>query len=210
MFGITNYTTFLITGIILNLTPGSDTLYILSRSISQGKKAGILSALAISCGSIFHTIFAAMGLSIILSQSLMAFNIVKYAGAAYLIFLGIKTLLSKNVASAGIAEIKSELNYRKIFISGIVTNLLNPKVALFFLAFLPQFIDPSYSNHAFSFVMLGLTFVTTGTIWCLILAIYSSKLANAINKSDKVKLWLDKITGIIFISLGLKLALMKK
>lgn len=210
MFGITNYTTFLITGIILNLTPGSDTLYILSRSISQGKKAGILSALAISCGSIFHTIFAAMGLSIILSQSLMAFNIVKYAGAAYLIFLGIKTLFSKNVSSAGIAEIKSELNYRKIFISGIVTNLLNPKVALFFLAFLPQFIDPNYSNHALSFVMLGLTFVTTGTIWCLILAIYSSKLANAINKSDKVKLWLDKITGIIFISLGLKLALMKK
>jgi len=210
MYGIINFEAFLIAGIVLNLTPGSDTMYILGRSISQGKKAGILSALGIATGALAHCIFAALGLSIILAKSALAFEIVKYAGAAYLIYLGIKMLLSKSNEKFTLDEKSEKPNYRKIYLSGIFTNILNPKVALFFLAFLPQFINPNYAQNSLPFLLLGLTFVTTGTIWCLLLAIFSSKLSNSIRANYKIKKWLDKITGGIFIALGIKLALTKR
>lgn len=210
MFGIINFGAFLIAGILLNLTPGSDTMYILGRSISQGKKAGLLSALGISTGALIHTIFAALGLSIILAQSATAFNFVKYLGALYLIYLGIKAMTFKSSNEFKLEEGSGLKNNRKIYLSGILTNVLNPKIALFFLAFLPQFIDPNYTNSAVSFIVLGLTFVTTGTIWCLILALFSAKLSSRIKQNYKFKGWLDRFTGIIFIFLGIKLALLKK
>ncbi|WP_075344424.1 LysE family translocator [Tenacibaculum agarivorans] len=210
MFGIINFETFLIAGIILNITPGADTMYILGRSIAQGKKAGILSALGITTGALFHVIFATLGLSIILAKSALAFQIVKYIGAAYLIYLGIKSLLSKSSGNFQIEHAEKNTNYKKIYLSGILTNILNPKVALFFLAFLPQFIDPRYTNTTLSFLLLGVTFLTTGTLWCLLLAVFSSRLSNSIRKNYKIKLWLDRITGSIFIALGIKLALSKK
>jgi RhtB (resistance to homoserine/threonine) family protein len=210
MFGIINFETFLIAGLILNLTPGADTMYILGRSISQGKKAGILSALGISTGSIFHIIFATLGLSIILAKSAIAFEIVKYLGAAYLIFLGLKAIFKKTNVKFELDKENKITDYKKIYVSGILTNILNPKVALFFLAFLPQFIDPNYVKSSLPFLILGITFLTTGTIWCLILALFSSKISNRIRKNYRIKKWLDKITGGIFIALGLKLALTKK
>lgn len=210
MFGIVNFEAFLLAGILLNLTPGSDTMYILGRSMSQGKKAGLLSALGISTGALVHTIFAALGLSIILAQSATAFNLVKYLGALYLIYLGIRMILSKPKPDFNPNEGLEKIDPRKIYFSGIVTNILNPKVALFFLAFLPQFIDPNYTNSTLSFLILGLTFVTTGTIWCLLLALFSSRLSEKIKQNYKIKIWLDKITGSVFILLGVKLALMKK
>ncbi|MEW2922634.1 LysE family translocator [Muricauda sp. ANG21] len=210
MFGIINFEAFLIAGLILNLTPGADTLYILGRSIGQGKKAGILSALGISTGAIFHIIFATLGLSIILAKSAMAFEIVKYLGAGYLIFLGLKTIFNKADGKFELNEQNETVNYTKIYFSGIMTNILNPKVALFFLAFLPQFIDPNYVQSSLPFLILGITFLLTGTIWCLILALFASKLSDRIRKNYKIKMWLDKITGGIFVALGVKLALMKK
>ncbi len=210
MFGITNFEAFILAGIILNLTPGADTMYILGRSISQGKKAGTLSALGIATGALIHCIFAALGLSVILAKSALAFEIVKYVGAAYLIYLGIKMLITKKDENFELKENNKQINYRKVYFSGILTNVLNPKVALFFLAFLPQFINPKYSQSFLPFLILGLTFVTTGTIWCLTLAMFSSKLSNTIRKNYKIKKWLDKTTGGIFIALGIKLALTKK
>lgn len=211
MFGILNFGTFILAGILLNLTPGADTMYILGRSISQGKKSGIISALGISSGALLHCIFAALGLSIVLAKSATTFSIVKYIGAAYLLFLGAKTLLSKSKqANAIVEETEKKQNYSKIYVSGILTNLLNPKVALFFLAFLPQFIDPNYTTNALPFLILGLTFVSTGTIWCLVLAFFSAKMANKIKKNTKIKTWLDKTTGVLFIFLGIQLALSKK
>ena len=210
MFVIINFEAFLIAGLILNLTPGADTMYILGRSIAQGKKAGILSALGISTGAIFHIIFATLGLSIILAKSAMAFEIVKYLGAVYLIFLGIKTIFKKAGEKFKLNKETETANYKKIYFSGIMTNLLNPKVALFFLAFLPQFIDPTYVKSSLPFLILGITFLLTGTIWCLMLALFASKLSDRIRKNYKIKMWLDKITGGIFVALGIKLALMKK
>ncbi|WP_024769414.1 LysE family translocator [Aquimarina macrocephali] len=211
MFGILNFGTFILAGILLNLTPGADTMYILGRSISQGKKSGVISALGISSGALLHCLFAALGLSILLAKSATAFSIVKYAGAAYLLYLGIKSLLAKSTAIAEVIKRKDTTqNYLKVYMSGVLTNLLNPKVALFFLAFLPQFINPEYAKSAIPFLILGFTFVTTGTIWCMILAFFSAKLANKIRGNSKVKFWMDKTTGVLFILLGIKLALSKK
>ena len=210
MFGIINFETFLIAGLILNLTPRADTMYILSRSISQGKKAGILSALGISTGSVFQIIFAALGLSIILAKSAVAFEIVKYLGVAYLIFLGIKLLTTKSNGKFELKKENQQISNRKIYTSGVLTNILNPKVALFFLAFMPQFIDQNYTYISLSFLILGLTFLLTGTIWCVILAIFASKLSDRIRENYKIKRWMDKITGGIFIIMGIKFALSKK
>jgi threonine/homoserine/homoserine lactone efflux protein len=185
-------------------------MYILGRSISQGKKAGVLSALGIASGALVHCAFAALGLSLILTKSALAFEIVKYAGAAYLIFLGVKMLISKSNNKFDLDKVNKTINYRKIYFSGILTNILNPKVALFFLAFLPQFINPSHAQNALPFLILGITFVITGTIWCLALALFSSKLSHKIRENYNFKKWLDKITGSIFIALGIKLALSKK
>jgi len=210
MFGIQNFEAFLIASIFMNITPGADTLYILGRSISQGKKAGILSALGISTGAIIHIIFATLGLSILLAKSATAFEVLKYLGAIYLIVLGIKAVIKKTDGKFELNEEDGTTAYKKIYFSGILTNILNPKVALFFLAFLPQFIDPNYVQTPLPFLVLGLTFLCTGTIWGLVLALFASKLSHRIRQNYKIKKWLDKITGGIFIVLGIKLALLKK
>src|SRR5436189_180097 len=173
MFGIHDFALFITTGVLLNLTPGPDTLYILGRSIAHGRRAGVASALGISIGSIFRTCAAALGLSAVLATSAWAFAFLKLAGAAYLIFLGVRAFLEKQHELAVPAHF-TRRGAAAAFRQGIVTNILNPKVALFFLAFLPQFIDASAPSKTIAFVVLGLTFVTTGTIWCLILAWFSS------------------------------------
>ncbi|WP_299218104.1 LysE family translocator [uncultured Aquimarina sp.] len=211
MFGIINFEAFVLAGILLNLTPGADTMYILGRSISQGKKSGVLSALGISTGALIHCLFAALGLSILLAKSAIAFNIIKYAGAIYLLYLGIQLLRSKSQNNLEIEERKTyRINYRKVYLSGILTNVLNPKVALFFLAFLPQFINPDFAENYTPFLILGFTFVTTGTLWCLFLSFFAAKLSNSIRRNYKIKLWLDKFTGSVFIILGIKLAFTKQ
>lgn len=211
MFGIISFEAFLIAAILLNLTPGADTMYILGRSISQGKKAGVLSALGISTGSLIHCIVAAFGLSVIIAKSVIAFSTIKYLGAAYLIFLGTKAIITKSRDEFEVEQVdEKKTTNRKIFVSGILTNILNPKVALFFLAFLPQFIDPAHTKNSWPFMMLGLTFIATGTIWCLALALFSAKLSDRIRKNYKIKIWLDRITSGIFIALGIKLALSEK
>ena len=210
MLGIINLGAFLLAGILLNLTPGADTMYILSRSIANGKKAGILSAVGISVGSLVHTLFAALGLSVLLAESQLAYDVVKYLGAAYLIYLGIRSIFTKDKNGFELNQNMGPTNHKKIFFSGIITNVLNPKVALFYLAFLPQFIDPNYSNAFLSFLMLGILFTITSTIWCLVLALFASKLSDKIRKNYRIKVWLDRITGFVFIGLGVKLALSEK
>ncbi len=210
MFGIVNYGTFLISGILLNLTPGTDTMYILARSISQGKKAGIVSVLGISTGIVCHIILVTLGLSVILAKSDMAFTVVKYMGAVYLVFLGIQNIVKKKGESFELNHHKESFNYKKIYISGILTNVLNPKVALFFLAFLPQFIDPDYTESCLPFLILGATFLLTSTAWSMVLAVFASKISEAFRKNDNIKKYLDTVTGVLFIGIGIKLALAKK
>lgn len=209
-FGIINFPAFLLAGILLNLTPGSDTLYILARSISQGKRAGILSALGISTGALVHTIAAAAGLSVLLAGSATLFNLVKYAGALYLIYLGVKALKTGSTPQPGEPLSTRRYSSRQIYISGVLTNVLNPKVALFFLAFLPQFIIPGDHQAVLSFLILGITFITTGTIWCLFLAFFASSLTEKITGSTGFSKMLHKVTGVLFIGLGISLAFSRR
>lgn len=204
MTGIVNFEVFLFTAIMLNLTPGTDTMYIISRSISQGRLAGIYSALGIGAGSIIHTLLAAFGLSILLMQSALLFNIIKIVGAMYLSYLGIKMLLAKSTSSK--QEILPALDHKKIFLQGMLTNVTNPKVALFFLAFLPQFIQANPSSlNPIPFIILGLTFTLTGGIWCTVIAIFSSLATNKLRGNSKVGSLLNKTTGIVFIGMGIQI-----
>ncbi|MCF8304429.1 MAG: LysE family translocator [Bacteroidales bacterium] len=209
MDSIQNLSAFITAGILLNLTPGADTLYIITRSISQGKKAGILSVLGISTGGLIHTLAAAFGLSIILSTSAIAFSLVKYAGAGYLIYLGIKTLRQKQAEFTFDLKLSGGINNIAIYRQGMITNLLNPKVALFFLSFLPQFIEPAATHNALPFLVLGGIFMTTGTIWCLIVAVFSSTFTEKLRNNQRISRVLQKISGSIFIILGAKIAMEK-
>ncbi|WP_144501329.1 LysE family translocator [Bacillus nitratireducens] len=202
MYGIINYEVFLLTGILLNLIPGADTMYIVGRSISQGRKAGVYSVFGIITGSLVHTLFVAFGLSIILTKSVVLFNTIKVIGVIYLVYLGIKMILDKtNVAFQASSD---KLNIRKIYLQGLLTSLTNPKVSLFFIAFLPQFIDTNASGPM-PFIILGLTFTVTGLLWCLFVAYFSSYVTKKLRGNQKVGMILNKVTGIIFIGMGLKL-----
>lgn len=204
MFGIINYKLFILSGILLNITPGADTLYILGRGVSQGRKSAIISALGISAGCLVHTILAAFGLSAILEKSIFAFNIVKWIGALYLIYLGIKSFKTKEIVFEN-NENTQVISSKKIFLEGVITNVLNPKVALFFLSFLPQFISTNNNYGFIPFLILGFTFIITGTLWGLILSFSSSIMTNTMKKNRNISSRLNKITGIVFITLGIKL-----
>lgn len=205
MLGIHDLPAFLAAGIALNLLPGPDTFYILGRSLTQGRTAGIVSTLGISTGALCHTLAAALGLSAILASSATAFLLVKYLGAGYLIFLGGQLLLSKETAESPAAAATSAAlwtSYRQ----GVLTNLANPKVALFFLAFLPQFIVPGNPYGALPFLALGALFVCTGTLWCLLLACCAAPLSNRLRQASSGQTLLRRVTGALFVGLGLKLA----
>lgn len=203
MIGITHFGLFVITALLVNFTPGADTMYIVSRSVSQGKKAGLYSVLGISSGILVHTFLAAVGLSLLLTTSVMLFTAVKLIGAGYLVYLGIRMLMQRS-SSFELAH-KKEASYKKIYVQGLITNVTNPKVALFFISFIPQFIAPNQIYGSLPFIILGLTFVLTGTLWCLLVAFFSALLTNKLRENPKVELILSKITGLIFIVMGIKL-----
>ncbi|MCM3737188.1 LysE family translocator [Bacillus cytotoxicus] len=203
MYGIINYEVFLVTGILLNLIPGADTMYIVGRSISQGRKAGVYSVFGIITGSLIHTLLVAFGLSIILTKSTILFNTIKIIGVIYLVYLGIRMMIDKTNVNFQ-ASTSNKLNLRKIYAQGFLTSITNPKVALFFIAFLPQFIDTKASSPV-SFIILGLTFTITGLLWCLFIAYFSSFVTKKLRGNEKVGMVLNKITGMIFIGMGLKL-----
>ncbi|TYB80230.1 LysE family translocator [Bizionia saleffrena] len=208
--GIENFMTFIITALFFVMTPGIDTIFVLNKSIGQGKKAGVYSTLGINTGILVHTLFAALGLSIIVAKSAMAFSIIKYIGAAYLIILGISSLFSKKGMVKTVAADQKMNTGRENFISGLITNTLNPKVALFFLAFFPQFISPAQLESALPFIILGVTFAIIGVAWYLILTFFAGTFSKKIMQNPKADYWMNKCTGIIFILMGLKIALTKK
>lgn len=201
MENITNYYGFILSVILLSITPGADTVFILTKSIAGGYKQGLASVAGIVCGLFVHTSLAAFGLSVILMTSAVLFNIVKIAGAAYLIYLGIMALKSKSKINL---ENKGEIvPFFTTFRQGFFTNILNPKVALFFLALLPQFVK-SNAESAVPFLILGFTFIFIGSLWSLFLVWASARMSQALRQS-KFSFYLNKAAGIIFIALGLNI-----
>ncbi|MBP0020844.1 MAG: LysE family translocator [Cyanobacteria bacterium SBLK] len=193
---------FLIAAIALILTPGPDTLYTIARSTGQGRKSGITSALGISAGILVHTLTAAIGLSSLLMTSAIAYNTVKYIGAVYLIYLGIITLTEKRQNLP--LKTTAKANLKTTFFQGFLSNVLNPKVALFFLAFLPQFINGDRGNIPLQIFALGMTYILLCTLWLVLVALIASTASTWLQKRSRFQKWL---TGSIFIGLGAKLAI---
>jgi threonine/homoserine/homoserine lactone efflux protein len=207
MFGVTDLWLFIVSGLALNMLPGPDSLYIIGRSAGQGFRAGSVAALGIGTGTLIHILAAAFGLSAILATSVMAFAIVKIIGCLYLLYIGLTMLLAKESKALEQSIIKNNIPLSKIFYQGFLTNTLNPKVALFFLAFVPQFISVDSPNKALSFIFLGLVFNINGMIWCHFLAWSSSSVSKKIKHNQLVTKCLTKFTGALFIYFGIKLAL---
>jgi threonine/homoserine/homoserine lactone efflux protein len=200
---------FAITALLLNLTPGNDMLYVMARSSGQGIRAGIFSALGIGLGCLVHVFAAMAGLSALIAGSAIAFTIIKLIGAVYLIYLGARSLFNrkKNLLTEKQLPLRS---LKKIFWQGVWTNVLNPKVALFFLAFLPQFISPEKGHTALQIIFLGTWFDAGGTVVNVLVAILFGKFGSWISHSPSFVRWQEKITGMILVTLGIKLALGSK
>ncbi|RYM32960.1 LysE family translocator [Brumimicrobium glaciale] len=211
--GIDNYLAFIVTGLFLVMTPGMDTLLILNKSLVNGKKAGVYATLGISSGILVHTFLGAIGLSMLIARSPIAFSVVKYLGAAYIIYLGILKFKEKrkefHIEEQTEIKSKSALKAesKNDYLSGLITNILNPKVAILFLAFFPQFINPDHLESPIPFILLGTTMTVIGIVWFLSLTFFSSYFYEKFKRPNKSNFSLNKISGIIFIIMGITIAL---
>lgn len=204
MFDPARLAAFMLAGIALNLTPGPDTFYVLARSLGQGRRAGVVSALGVFTGCLVHIAAAAWGLSALIMHSATAFNIVKTVGALYLIYLGVGMLRAK--AAHDIAPDLAPAHFTAIYRQGIVTNVFNPKVALFFMAFLPQFVDPGRGHVTAQFLCLGLIFDTVGTGWLIFLASISGAFGGWLRRHPRFARTQQRVTGGVLVALGVRLA----
>lgn len=209
MFDFENFYLFLTVSILINLSPGPDMIYTAARSLSQGIRAGILSALGIFTGCLFHITAAVFGLSKIIEESVLLFSIIKYAGAAYLVYLGIRSLLNTKKAKTEI-KMLPPISQRKVFLQGMLTNILNPKVAIFFLSFLPQFIDPRSSYLEEQIALLGLWFNFQGTLVLILVATITGAFRTLLQRNTGFWTWQERVTGLILVTLGLKMFFSRK
>ena len=199
---------FMAAPIALNLTPGADMTYVISRSLAQGRGAGIASAFGIFGGSAVHTLLAAVGVSALLAASALGFEILKWAGAAYLLYLAIRLALEK-VGPDALAAAKPATLWR-IWAEGVVVNVLNPKVALFILAFLPQFTEPAKGQVWAQILVLGTLFNISGTIVNCSVAAIAGGLAERLRRQPRIKLWMNRVTATILGALAVRLALSER
>jgi threonine/homoserine/homoserine lactone efflux protein len=202
---------FIVSGLLLNIAPGPDSLLIVTRSASHGWRAGSAAALGIGAGTFVHVFAAALGLSAVLATSATAFTVVKYVGAAYLLYVGLSLLWSRKPAAdtSAPATPAAAMSWRKIFAQGFLTNALNPKVAIFFLAFVPQFISADAASKPLAFIALGCIFNFNSMIWAHFLAVSAAMAGQRIRLGGSLARWLNRAIGVMFISFGIKLALAK-
>ena len=208
MAGVHDLALFVVAGLLLNVSPGPDTLYIAGRSATQGFRAGAMAALGIFAGCFVHIAAAAIGLSALIMASAEAFLVVKLAGAAYLAYVGLTMMLSRSVEG----EAKPRLVPAKlstVFWQGCLTNALNPKVALFFLAFVPQFINTDAPHKGLAFVALGVLFNVNSVFWNLFVAWSAHRVAGGM-RSGRAALWLNRSIGAVFLAMGVRLALFER
>ena len=209
MFQVENFYLFLSVSILVNVSPGPDMLYTAARSLSQGTKAGIFSALGICAGCLFHITAAVFGLSKIMEESVLLFSIIKYAGAAYLIWLGLRSFFKTKSSPNEIAPLPP-LSNRKIFFQGMITNLLNPKVAIFFLSFLPQFIQQDSPFIKQQIAFLGIWFAIQGTLILILVASLTGAFSTLLQRKKNFWRWQERITGTILVGLGIKMLFTRK
>ena len=206
MFDYAYWLLFLSASFALSVSPGPDLVYILTKTISGGKKIGIASSLGVCTGALFHVILASIGISAILVTSAYAFMFIKYLGAGYLLYLAFKSFKSAGT-NLQITNIeKNEESIWKAFKQGVLIDVLNPKVAIFFMAFLPQFVREGHGSVSIQLFYLGFLVICVGIVVETIYVLMASKLTHKIRNSKKISIWLDRLVGTIFVGLGLKLA----
>lgn len=204
--GITGFWLFVASGFLLNVTPGPDMALVIARSGQGGVRAGVAAALGVGAGALVHIVAGAIGVSALLMTSSSAFTVMKLAGAAYIVYLGLRMLIGRDQPAAGDGGTGAAPDgLARIFIQGAMTNALNPKVAIFFLAFLPQFIAPDAASPTVAFVVLGLVFDLVGTVWNVAVAFAASWFAGTAAASG-AKRWLERTIGVLFVAAGARLA----
>lgn len=201
---------FFLAAIALNLTPGADMTYVIARAATQGKAAGVAASFGIAGGSIVHTALAAFGVSAILAHSEAAFLTVKAAGVAYLLYLAWKALSAAKPRQNAAGAPPAAASHGRIFAEGVLTNVLNPKVALFILAFLPQFVDPGAGPVWLQILILGTLFNVSGTAVNCVVALSAATAANLLRGSATIGIWLNRLTALVFIGLAVRLALTER
>ena len=211
MAGTQHLWLFIVSGLLLNITPGPDSLFIMARSASQGWRAGFVACWGVGSGVFVHVFAAALGLSALLATSATAFTAVKVIGADYLVWIGLGMLRQRKAADAALpAELAATpraIPYAQIFRQGFLTNVLNPKVALFFLAFVPQFIAPDAASKPLAFLLLGAIFDFNGMLWCHALALFTAFASHKLEVGAAFARWLNREIGTMFVALGVRLAL---
>ncbi len=198
---------FFSAALAINISPGPDLIYILSKTIAQGKKVGIASSLGVCSGALVHVFAAALGLSAILATSATAFSVVKYIGAAYLIYLGLQALRSKGMSFEIPIKNNIKTSAWKAFRQGALVDILNPKVAIFFMAFLPQFIRPEVGHDSAQILILGVLVILVAIPVEFLLVFTAAQTTGFFRENRKFSVWLDRIMGSVLIGLGVRLAL---
>ncbi|MHB1134560.1 MAG: LysE family translocator [Chloroflexota bacterium] len=196
---------FLVATVSLNLTPGPDMLYVMASSVGSGRRVGVAAALGIGGGCLVHTFAAALGLSALLMSSASLYDALRFAGAGYLIYLGLRALVGGGQAGGAVGYRRASLG--SAFRQGVTTNVLNPKVAIFFLAFLPQFVDPARGDAAWQFILLGTIFNVSGTVVNSLVALAAGRLGEGLRSRPRLARAQQWFTGGVFVALGARLAL---
>ena len=209
MFGIVHFAFFVAAVFLLNVTPGPDTAYIVGRSVAQGRGAGLMSALGISAGCCVHSLACAFGLTALLAASATAFTVIKFVGALYLVYLGVRLIFTKPEQAEAVGKARASggpRSLKQLFLQGFWTNVLNPKVVLFFVSFFPQFVAADSEHKALAFLSLGVVFVLMSTAWNSFVAWIAGSVTQRLGGKPAVKRWLDRGVGGAFVGLGIKLA----
>lgn len=250
-FGILHFVLFLSSALIFTLTPGLDTVFVLNRAVSQGKQIGIMAGLGVATGVVVHTFLAAFGLAAIVAKSAWLFTLIKYLGAAYLIYLGISSVYHSfftkdlpapvsensssnenslkshaNIANANVEDGATKLNDAhgsqahspqahssqelwRAFRSGLFTNVLNPKVVLFFLAFFPQFITVDARQDFAPYLILGMSYAAISAVWLVMLGALAGSVLTCMLRGATAQRWMDRVSGVVFVAMGIKVAVSK-
>lgn len=201
-----SFAVFVVAVLVICVTPGPDMLYILTRGISQGRRAGLLSAVGMAIGMLCHTTLVALGLAALLRSSSVAFDVLRYAGAAYLLVMAWHSLRAK--PSADVEAEQPAVASRRVMGQAVFTNLLNPKIVLFYLAFLPQFVRTSAGHPTVQLLVLGLTFVVLGLAVDCVVALAAGRIGGFLKRRGGAQAWLNRVSGVVFLGLAARVALM--
>jgi threonine/homoserine/homoserine lactone efflux protein len=210
MYDLSHWIVFFTAAFALNVSPGPDIAYIVSNTVAHGKRHGFAASFGVCTGAIVHVLAAAFGLSAILAASALAFSAVKWVGAAYLIYLGIHALMTAGSGFAIDGSVRKSRSTWSIFRQGFMIDVLNPKVAVFFMAFLPQFADPALGSIPLQLVLHGALVIAVGLVVEAVIVLIAARFTDALRRNPRIGLWLDRALGTVLIGLGIRLALQQR